>query len=254
VSTLWQGCLCHRLVLHSLAGLFNKQDRPALLGTSVPKATPKEQKVASARASTFPSVKNASRFRTCKLSAGHSPLDLSGYYEKCCTSMVETLRLPSVSDHSGLDLKNQLLGYLQSRGYFVQDCGTHSKDAVDYPRIAYTVARLVAGGVCDRGIMVDGAGIGSAWPPTKSVARAPRRATVWPSRRTRASTTTQCAHARAGQTDLEAAKKIVDTFLACECVEERHRKRVQLINAIQEGPIETEHTKRRCWPRWETRV
>ena len=56
------------------------------------------------------------------------------------------LKIAVGSDHGGLDLKNQLLGYLQSRGYFVQDCGTHSKDAVDYPRIAYTVARLVAGG------------------------------------------------------------------------------------------------------------
>ena len=41
---------------------------------------------------------------------------------------------------------NQLLAYLQSRGFFVQDCGTHSRDDVDYPRIAYTVARLVASG------------------------------------------------------------------------------------------------------------
>jgi len=42
-----------------------------------------------------------------------------------------------------------------------------------------------------------------------------------------------------GQTDFETAKQIVETFLAGECVEERHRKRVQLINAIQDGPIET---------------
>ena len=41
----------------------------------------------------------------------------------------------------------------------------------------------------------------------------------------------------AGQTDFEAAKQIVETFLAGECVEERHRKRVQLINEIEDGPI-----------------
>src|SRR5437016_11704385 len=81
--------------------------------------------------------------------------------------MGKNLKIAVGSDHGGLDLKNQLLGYLQSRGYFVQDCGTHGKDAVDYPRIAYAVARLVAGGTCDRGIVVDGAGIGSAMAANK---------------------------------------------------------------------------------------
>ena len=150
------------------------------------------------------------------------------------------LKIAVGSDHSGLDLKNQLLGYLQSRGYFVQDCGTHSKDAVDYPRIAYTVARLVAGGVCDRGIMVDGAGIGSAMAANKvRGARAAACYSVALAKNSREHNDANVLTLGAGQTDLEAAKKIVDTFLACECVEERHRKRVQLINAIQEGPIET---------------
>src|ERR1035438_8839166 len=81
--------------------------------------------------------------------------------------MGKNLKIALGSDHGGLELKNQLLGYLQSRGFFVQDCGTHSKEAVDYPRIAYTVARLVASGTCDRGIMVDGAGIGSAMAANK---------------------------------------------------------------------------------------
>ena len=81
--------------------------------------------------------------------------------------MGKNLKIAVGSDHGGLDLKNQLLSYLQSRGYFVQDCGTHSKDAVDYPRIAYTVARLVSSGSCDRGILVDGAGIGSAMAANK---------------------------------------------------------------------------------------
>src|SRR2546426_9124793 len=76
--------------------------------------------------------------------------------------MLKNLKIALGSDHGGFELKGQLLGYLQSRGYVVQDCGAHSKDAVDYPRIAYTVARLVASGACDFGIMVDGAGIGSA--------------------------------------------------------------------------------------------
>jgi ribose 5-phosphate isomerase B len=66
------------------------------------------------------------------------------------------------SDHSGLTLKNQLRDYLRSRGLAVDDVGTYSTDPVDYPDIAGAVARLVATGQADAGIIIDGAGLGSA--------------------------------------------------------------------------------------------
>ncbi len=154
--------------------------------------------------------------------------------------MGKNLKIALGSDHGGLDLKNQLLGYLQSRGFFVQDCGTHSKDAVDYPRIAYTVARLVAGGTCDRGIMVDGAGIGSAMAANKvHGVRAAACYSVALAKNSREHNDANVLTLGSGQTNFETAKQIVETFLAGECVEERHRKRVQLINAIENGPIET---------------
>jgi deoxyribose-phosphate aldolase len=154
--------------------------------------------------------------------------------------MGKNLKIAVGSDHGGLDLKNQLLSYLQSRGYFVQDCGTHSKDAVDYPRIAYTVARMVAGGTCDYGIMVDGAGIGSAMAANKvRGVRAAACYSVALAKNSREHNDANVLTLGSGQTNLETAKQIVETFLAGECVEERHRKRVQLINAIQDGPIET---------------
>src|SRR5882724_7640230 len=153
--------------------------------------------------------------------------------------MGKNLKIALGLDHGGLDLKNQVLGYLQSRGYFVQDCGTHSKDAVDYPRIAYAVARLVAGGTCDCGIMVDGAGIGSAMAANKvRGVRAAACYSVALAKNSREHNDANVLTLGAGQTNLETAKQIVETFLAGECVEERHRKRVQLINAIQDGPIE----------------
>src|ERR1043166_1217730 len=153
--------------------------------------------------------------------------------------MGKNLKIAVGSDHGGLDLKNQLLGYLQSRGYFVQDCGTHSKDAVDYPRIAYAVARLVAGGTCDCGVMVDGAGIGSAMAANKvRGVRAAACYSVALAKNSREHNDANVLTLGAGQTNFEAAKQIVETFLTSECVEERHRKRVQLINAIQDGPIE----------------
>jgi len=153
--------------------------------------------------------------------------------------MGKNLKIALGSDHGGFELKNQLLGYLQGRGYFVQDCGTHSKDAVDYPRIAYTVARLVAGGACDCGIMIDGAGIGSAMAANKvKGVRAAACYNVALAKNSREHNDANVLTLGSGQTDLETAKQIVETFLTGECVEERHRKRVQLINAIQDGPIE----------------
>jgi deoxyribose-phosphate aldolase len=153
--------------------------------------------------------------------------------------MGKNLKIAIGSDHGGFELKNQLLGYLQGRGYFVQDCGTHSKDAVDYPRIAYTVARLVAGGTCDLGIMIDGAGIGSAMAANKvKGVRAAACYNVALAKNSREHNDANVLTLGAGQTDVETAKQIVETFLTVECVEERHRKRVQLINAIQDGPIE----------------
>ena len=154
--------------------------------------------------------------------------------------MGKNLKIALGSDHGGLDLKNQLLSYLQSRGFFVQDCGTHSKEAVDYPRIAYTVARLVASGTRDRGIVVDGAGIGSAMAANKvRGVRAAACYSVALAKNSREHNDANVLTLGSGQTNFETAKQIVETFLAGECVEERHRKRVQLINAIENGPIET---------------
>ena len=128
---------------------------------------------------------------------------------------------------------------MRDKGCSVQDCGTHSKDAVDYPRIAYTVARLVASGQCDRGIMIDGAGIGSAMTANKvRGVRAAACYSVALAKNSREHNDANVLTLGAGQTNFEQATPIVETFLTAECVEERHRKRVQLINAVQEGPIE----------------
>lgn len=153
--------------------------------------------------------------------------------------MAKNLKIALGADHGGFELKSQLLTYLKGRGYFVQDCGTHSKEAVDYPRIAYTVARLVASGACDLGIMIDGAGIGSAMAANKvRGVRAAACYNVALARNSREHNDANVLTLGAGQTNFEAAKQIVDAFLAGECVEERHRKRVQLINEIQDRPIQ----------------
>lgn len=66
------------------------------------------------------------------------------------------------NDHTGIALKKSILGHLRGRGIAVTDVGTDTTDAVDYPDIAGAVATLVARGEADAGIVIDGAGIGSA--------------------------------------------------------------------------------------------
>lgn len=65
------------------------------------------------------------------------------------------------SDHGGFKLKESLKQYAESLGYKVKDVGTNSEEPCDYPDFAYAVAALVAKGEAWRGVMVDGAGIGS---------------------------------------------------------------------------------------------
>jgi ribose 5-phosphate isomerase B len=71
------------------------------------------------------------------------------------------------ADHSGYELKETLKGHLSELGYAVVDCGTDSTASVDYPDFAFAVARLVAQGRAWRGIVVDGAGIGSCMAANK---------------------------------------------------------------------------------------
>jgi ribose 5-phosphate isomerase B len=71
------------------------------------------------------------------------------------------------ADHGGYSMKEDLKSYIQELGYRVADCGTHSTASVDYPDLAYAVAKMVADGQAWRGIIVDGAGIGSCMAANK---------------------------------------------------------------------------------------
>jgi ribose 5-phosphate isomerase B len=66
------------------------------------------------------------------------------------------------ADHGGYLLKEQLKPLLEREGFFVRDVGVYEEKAADYPDIAHKVAELIASGVASRGIIIDGAGIGSS--------------------------------------------------------------------------------------------
>jgi ribose 5-phosphate isomerase B len=66
------------------------------------------------------------------------------------------------SDHTGVALKRAVTAFVRGRGVTALDLGTDGTDPVDYPDIAASVAMTVARGEADAGIIIDGAGIGSA--------------------------------------------------------------------------------------------
>lgn len=82
-----------------------------------------------------------------------------------CTSSIKTIAIGS--DHGGFELKGILIPYLKELGHTVIDCGTSSKEAVDYPDFAFAVADKVRQGAACRGIVIDGAGIGSCMAANK---------------------------------------------------------------------------------------
>lgn len=63
-------------------------------------------------------------------------------------------------DHGGISLKDSIVNYLEERGVQIEDFGTFGTDSVDYPDFAYKVARSVADGKADKGILMCGTGIG----------------------------------------------------------------------------------------------
>jgi ribose 5-phosphate isomerase B len=71
------------------------------------------------------------------------------------------------ADHGGYELKEDLKRHLETLGYVVLDFGTTSREACDYPDFAHAAAVAVAEGTADRGIVVDGAGIGSSMVANK---------------------------------------------------------------------------------------
>ena len=138
------------------------------------------------------------------------------------------------ADHGGFALKETLKEFVASLGYPVVDCGTHSTEAVDYPDLAYAVARLVSAGEAWRGILVDGAGIGSAMAANKvpgvRAALCHDHATAVNSREHNDANVLTLG---AGLIGASLAKQIVQTWLAAPFGGGRHQRRVDKIVEIE---------------------
>lgn len=138
------------------------------------------------------------------------------------------------ADHGGFELKEQIKSYLAQQGHLVRDCGTNSKDPVDYPVFARKAAELVASGDCEFGIMVDAAGIGSAMAANKvRGVRAAACCNEALARNSREHNNANFLTLGAAQTSMEQVKPILDAFLGTDCTVDRHLRRVRMIMDIE---------------------
>lgn len=137
------------------------------------------------------------------------------------------------ADHGGYPMKEQLKGFLAEMGLQVRDFGTNSADAVDYPDFAHAVARSVGSGQADAGILIDGAGIGSAMTANKVPGvRAAACYSTALARNSREHNAANVLTLGSGQNTFDQLKEIVETFVTTEISEDRHKHRVGKIDSI----------------------
>ncbi len=138
------------------------------------------------------------------------------------------------ADHGGFKMKQMLAGHLQELGYQVRDCGTHSTDSVDYPDFAHEVAKLVADGTCHWGIVVDGAGIGSAMTANKVPGiRAALCYDLSSARNSREHNHANVLTLGAGLIGDGLAKQIVQIWLETPWGPGRHARRIDMIREVE---------------------
>jgi ribose 5-phosphate isomerase B len=138
------------------------------------------------------------------------------------------------ADHGGFELKEALKKELNTLGFEVNDVGTNSKDAVDYPDFAHAVAQLVGSGKAWRGIMIDGAGIGSCIVANKVPGVRAGMAYDYSSAvNSREHNDTNVLTLGAGLIGINLAKQIVKTWLTTEFAGGRHTPRIDKIKSVE---------------------
>lgn len=152
--------------------------------------------------------------------------------------VAEIRRVAIGNDHTGVPMKRAILQHLRGRGLAVIDVGTDRPEPVDYPDIAGQVARTVARGEADAGIVIDGAGIGSAIAANKirgiRAAMCPDETIARYSREHNgANVITLGSTLLAGP---DVAIRIVDTWIGTAMTEPRYIRRLLKVRRLEQNP------------------
>jgi ribose 5-phosphate isomerase B len=144
------------------------------------------------------------------------------------------------SDHRGLTLKGQLVEYVRELGHTVVDCGIEEGQSGDYPDIALAVADKVTRGVCDRGVLIDMVGVGSAIAANKI--RGIRAGTCYDVEAARSSRLHNDANVLvlgSSFVNRGLARRMVRIWLETPFEGGRHQKRVDKIAKLEREGLDT---------------
>ncbi|MGE5584650.1 MAG: ribose 5-phosphate isomerase B [Bacillota bacterium] len=140
------------------------------------------------------------------------------------------MRVAIGSDHAGFEMKESLKEYVKSLGHEIEDFGAPSCDPVDYPDIGYRVAKDVASGRFDRGVLICGTGIGMSIVANKVPGvRAALAGDVESARLAREHNDANVLALGARILRLDLAREIVRVFLETGFAGGRHARRVEKI-------------------------
>jgi ribose 5-phosphate isomerase B len=157
-------------------------------------------------------------------------LELELIVKKPRGTVIKARSIAIGADHGGFEAKERLKEMLTDLGLKIRDLGTHSTEPVDYPDIAHSVATAVGSGRVDVGIIIDGAGIGSAMAANKVPgALAAACYSVELAKNAREHNGANILTLGSGRNSFDEIKSIVEAFLVSEISEERHKRRVSKI-------------------------
>lgn len=138
-------------------------------------------------------------------------------------------------DHAALHMKNDIIGYLNGKGYNVEDLGPYTPESVDYPEYAEKVGVAVTSDKGSLGILICGTGIGMSLAANKvRGVRAAACSEVYSAKLTRQHNDANVLCLGARVIGIETAKMMVDAFVETEFEGGRHQRRVDLITALEE--------------------
>ena len=142
------------------------------------------------------------------------------------------MRIVLTADHAGVDLKDELAGWLGEQGHDILDLGTNGHDSVDYPRFGAMMAEALADGRAERGITVCGSGIGVAIAANRNPAcRCAQVAEPLSAALARQHNDANAIAIGARLIGIEMAKACVTAFLGSEFLGGRHQRRVDQLAA-----------------------
>lgn len=148
------------------------------------------------------------------------------------------MRIGIGNDHSALEIKREITAFLEEKGHEVIDYGTNSAESCDYPVYGEIVARAVAAGEADQGILICGTGLGISLAANKVKGiRAAVCSEPFTAKMARAHNNCNILAFGARVVGSELAKMIVETWLNTDFEGGRHQRRVDLIMEIENAVL-----------------